>query len=230
MLNSIVGRNRLISPLNETEKKIIRSATKLFLQNGFSRTTLKMISADCGMLQGTIAYHFHTKEDMLYMLIQELLDFHQDVINSSKNESKNNLIAYALEIAAQISLCENDEKAKDLYYHMYILPGTFELVKDWTAQKNYNLLGDRLPDWTPRDFRLRENVASMIEFSAIISPCGVFTLEEKIALILDSLFKLYEIEKEERKQVIEYILKLDYKNIGKNMFEQFINRLDTSNS
>lgn len=41
MINSIIERNNRISPLSESEKKIIASAVKLFLANGYSNTTLK---------------------------------------------------------------------------------------------------------------------------------------------------------------------------------------------
>ena len=94
MLNSIVERSRRVSPLSETEKVIIRSATKLFLLNGFSNTTVRMISEDCGIRVGTIAYHFHTKEDMLYLLIQELMDFHSKVIEEMYQNAQNILLAY----------------------------------------------------------------------------------------------------------------------------------------
>lgn len=228
MLNSIVERSRLISPLNTTEKKIIRSATKLFLENGFSSTTLKMISQDCGLLQGTIAYHFHTKEDMLYLLVQELMDFHHKLVSSAEEEG-DSLFPYATEITAQISICETNPKAWDLYHSAYTLPGTLALIKDWTAKKNYRVFHKRLPDWTERDFRIKENIASGIEFSALNSPCTwEYSLEDKISSVLDALLLLYEVPKEERKRVIDKILVLDYHNIGEEMLGQFANRLHHS--
>ncbi|MBO5364373.1 MAG: TetR/AcrR family transcriptional regulator [Clostridia bacterium] len=229
MLNSIVERSRLISPLNATEKKIIRSAAKLFLQNGFSSTTLKMISADCGLLQGTIAYHFHTKEDMLYLLIQELMDFHSKLVATTEDETGDKLLAFATEVTAQISICEADSKAWDLYHAAYSLPGTLELIKDWTSRKNYRTFHERLPGWTERDFRIKENIASGIEFSALTSPCHAdHTLEDKISSVLDSLFLLYKIPKEERERVIGKILELDYRNLGQELLGQFANRLKQS--
>ncbi len=230
MLNSIIGRNKMSSPLTETEIKIVRSATRLFLYNGFSATTIKMIADDTGIRPGNINYYFHTKEDMLYLLIQELMDFHSSIIKDKQKETQNELLSYALEITAQIALCENDEKAWDLYYSAYSHPGTYGLIKDLAAKKNYKLFKDRLPNWTKDDFRIKENVASAIELSAFTSPCNEdFTLKDKIVLILDSLFMLYELSKNERKEIIDKILTLDYQKIGKEMFESFVKRLDNSN-
>ncbi len=226
MINSIIERNRRISPLSESEKKIIASAVKLFLQNGYSQTTIKMISADCGLRQGTIAYHYHTKEDMLKHLVEELMDYHSDIIEDTHEETKDELFSYAMEIAVQIALCENDRKAWDIYYSAYSHPQTFGFIKDWAAKKNYMLLKDRLPHWTESDFRHVENIASGIELAALMSPCNrYYSLEDKIVLTVDTMIKIYDVPKEERERVVEKIKKLDCEKIGNELFEKFVSRL-----
>jgi len=227
MLNSIIERNKFTKPFNETEIKIIRSAIRLFLENGYSKTTLRKISEDCGMLQGTVAYHFHTKEDMLYILFQELMDFHGDIIDKIHEEVKDNLLSYAMEITAQISLCEQNDKVWDLYYSAYTHPVTFILIKDWAARKNYTLLKDWVPTWNETKFREIENIASCIELSAFTSPTDKFyTLENKITDVLDSIMKIYDIPEREREGTIKKVLSTDYKNIGQEMFDKFVKRLD----
>lgn len=228
MINSIIERNRRISPLSESEKKIIASAVKLFLQNGYSQTTLKMISADCGLRQGTIAYHYHTKEDMLRHLVEELMDYHSDIIEDTQENTEDELFSYAMEIAVQIALCENDRKAWDIYYSAYSHPQTFSFIKDWAAQKNYMLLKDRLPHWSESDFRHIENATSGIELAALMSPCNrYYSLEDKIVLTLDSMLKIYEVAKSERDATIEKIKGFDYEKAGKELFEKFVSRLNT---
>ena len=227
MLNSIVERNKRVSPLSETEKKIIRSATRLFLTKGFSNTTVRMIGEDCDMRIGTIAYHFHTKEDMLYLLIQELMDFHSEVIEEMHQHTEDVLLAYCMEVAVQIALCETDEKAYDLYYASYSMPGTLELIKTWGAKKNYSLLKEKLPEWSKEDFRRVEHVASSMEYAAFTAVCNEdFTLEDKILLILDSLMKLYDIPKKERCEVLEKVRQVDYCRYGTELFQKFVSRLD----
>ena len=58
MLNSIIERHRKITPLSDTEIKVIRSATKLFLTQGFSKTTHRQIAEESGIGLGTITYHY----------------------------------------------------------------------------------------------------------------------------------------------------------------------------
>lgn len=227
MLNSIIERNKILSPLSETEIKIIKCAFGLFLEKGYSASTLKNIADLTGIKQGNITYHFRAKEDLLVILMQEMMDYHVDMIEDTHNETSDPLFSYALEIATQIALCETDERARDIYYSSYTLPKTFMLIKEWTAKKNYNLLGSLLPDFSEADFRRLENVASCIELSGIVTICDrYFTLEDKVLLVLDSLMKLYGFDEKERLRIAEKIKETDYTAMATEMFEKFVSRLD----
>lgn len=227
LLNSIVKRHSRLNPFSETEISIIRSATKLFLENGYTQTTFKMIEADCGVRVGNITYHFHSKEELLQVLIEELMDYHAGIVENVYSDTDNELMAFAIEITVQITLCENDSRAWDLYYSAYSHHVTFDYIKKWAAEKNYSLFSKRLPNWTEHDFRDREVVASGIELAALKTPCDrTFSLDKKISVILDSMMMLYEISKQERQDIIDRILAMDYEALAKEMFDKFVKRLD----
>lgn len=227
MLNSIIKRHSKITPLSDTEIKVIRSATKLFLTQGFSKTTHRQIADASGIGLGTITYHYKVKEDLLRVLFEELMDFHLDLIDASQEKSNDALFSYALEIAVQIALCETDDKAYDLYYAAYSHPATFDYIKDWAAKKNYHLLRDRLPDWSEEDFRTVENITSGIELAAFTAPKNrYFSLQDKISLFLDSMMKIYNIPESDRKQTISRVLSLNCEKIAVEMFDKFLKRLD----
>jgi len=227
VINSIVKRRDRLNPFSEAQINVIRAATKLFLENGYTKTTFKMIEKDSGVKVGNITYYFHSKEELLKVLIEELMDFHATMLEEIKETDGDNLFAYAMEITAQIALCENNQSAWDLYFSSYNLPQTYEVIKAWAAEKNYTLFRDRLPDWNEHDFKNIEEVASGIELAALKSVCvRNFTLDKKISLFLDSLLMLYKVSEEERKKVIEKVLALDYDKVGQELFEKFIKRLD----
>ena len=219
MINSIVRRHDRMDPLCETQIDIIRAATKLFLQNGYTKTTFKMIEADSGIKIGNITYYFHSKEELFKVLVEELIDSHIAVIDNIYNDMGDNILSFAMEITAQIALCENNRNAWDLYYSAYSLPHTYECIKQWAAEKNYNLFKDSLPEWNENDFRTKEVVASGIEFAALKTFCDRnFTLDKKVSVILDSMMMLYEVPKERRKQIIDKILTMEYEKIAEDMF------------
>lgn len=227
LLNSIVKRHSRLNPFSETEINIIRSATKLFLENGYTQTTFKMIEADCGVRVGNITYHFHSKEELLQVLTEELMDYHASIVDNVYGDTDNELMAFATEITVQIALCENDRQAWDLYFSAYSHHVTFDYIKKWATEKNYSLFEKRLPDWTEHDFRDREVVASGIELAALKTPCDrTFSLDKKISIILDSMMMLYEVSKEERQDIIKRILAMDYEALAKEMFDKFVKRLD----
>jgi len=229
MIHSIAKRTRRVAPLSETEFKIIRSATKLFLENGFSHTTISMICSDSGIGRGNIVYYFHTKEDMLFLLLQELMDFHKTVIEETINKTGDVEFACAMEIATQIALCESNPTAYDLYYSAYSHQGIFDFIKEWSAKKNHELLGATLLGWTYEDFCRMENVASHVEFSALTTPCDEkFTLEDKISLVLDSYMKLFDVSKEKRDDIIGKVLKTDYKKVSEEIFNKFLEKFYNS--
>ncbi len=227
MLNSIIQRHNKLTPLKETEIKIVACATRLFLERGYTETTHRMIAEETGIGLGTITYHYRTKEDLLLLLIEELMDFHLDVIEQTEEKSKDILFSYATEIAIQIALCENNKKAWDLYHSAYNHHETMHYIKEWAARKNYHLLSEKAPHLHEDDFRNIENFTSGIELSALSSPCDrYFTLEEKIKLTLDLMMKAYNIKDDERAKAIEKVLSLDYEKIAEEMFEKFVNKLN----
>ncbi|MBQ6893932.1 MAG: TetR/AcrR family transcriptional regulator [Clostridia bacterium] len=226
MLKSIIDRHSMITPLSDTEIKVINSATKLFLTQGFSKTTHRQIAEESGIGLGTITYHYKVKEDLLRVLIEEIMDYHLDVIDDAQARINDCLFSYAIEIAVQIALCETDDKAYDLYYSAYSHPATFDYIKDWAAKKNYHLLKSKLPDWSEDDFRRMENITSGIELAAFTAPHNrYFSLNDKITLFLDSMMKLYNISEDERKETIEKVIALDLEKIAKEMFGKFVKRL-----
>lgn len=227
MLNSIIERHKILSPLSSTEIRIIRYAFQLFFEKGYTEATLKMLSEITGIKQGNITYHFRAKEDLLVILMQEMMDYHVDMIEDAHEETNDPLYSYALEIATQIALCENNEKVRDIYHASYTLSRTFMLIKEWSARKNYNLLGGLLPKYTEADFRKLENVASCIEFSGIVTVCDrYFTLEDKVLLILESLMKLYGFDAAQRRLIADKIKATDYSRMANELFEKFVKRLD----
>ncbi|MBE7037858.1 MAG: TetR/AcrR family transcriptional regulator [Ruminococcaceae bacterium] len=227
VINSIIERHNKLTPLSETEIKIISTATRLFLNQGFSMTTHRQIAKESGFGLGTVTYHYRAKEDMLRILIEELMDYHLDVLENAVKETGDNLFSYAKEIAIQLTLCEIDKKAWDLYHSAYNHPPTYAYIKDWAIRKNYQLLGDKTPNLHEADYHKLENITSGIELAALSSPCDrYFTLEDKIRLTLDTMMKAYDISESERKKTIEKVLALDNEKIAKEMFLKFVKRLD----
>lgn len=216
--------------VNTTKAEIIQVGIHLMLEKGFTATTIKEISEILGISKGNITFYFPTKEHLLLELTKEILDFHMKCIETVQQSGYSNLFAYCWEVVAQIGVCEDDEKMRDLYLAVYSHPRTVAMVKEWTANKNYILLKDRMPDWTQERFRLVENVACCIERSALTEPCTEsYTFKKKVLLTVDSLLRLYDVEKKEREEVFVQIMQMDYHEIGKVLHRRFAEYTEKTN-
>ena len=206
---------------NATQQAIMDSATRNFLVNGFHKTSAKMICEEVGISPGNLTFWYPTKADILLEFSKKIMTYHTKFIEYNKSESEDNLLTYCLEIVVQIILCEERENIRDIYYSMYSEPLTLAYLKDWTAEKNLDILGSYLPDWDLKRFRRAANVTCCIERSALAEPCTEdYTLEDKIWLTLTCLLKIYDFDKEQREKVIKEILATDYHKIKDGMMKK----------
>lgn len=205
---------------NLTKLEILKVAMKMFLEKGFTNTSVKAISNELNISTGNLTFYFPTKEHILLELTKEITQFHTKCIDKVAKKN-DDLYSYCWEVTAQIILCEENEQARNIYLAIYSHPLTLQYVKDWTAEKNRQILGNRLKDWTYERFRRVENVTCCIERSALTEPCtDIYNIEDKIRLILTCLLKIYDISCEEREKVIGEILATDYRKTGRELLKQ----------
>lgn len=216
--------------INTTRAEIVQTGIHLMLEKGYKQSTIKELSEILGISKGNITFYYPTKEHLLLELTNEVLEFHMKCINRVRGDGYDDLLAYCWEVVAQIVICEDYEKMRELYLQIYTHPLTMSRVKDWTADKNYQLLHRHLPEWTPQRFRIFENVACCIERSALTEPCTEeYPLETKVIITLDSLLKLYDVEKPAREKLIKQILDLNYHEVGRALHKEFIDFVEKAN-
>lgn len=64
------------SPLQETRDRILQSAAAVFARKGFERSTLDAVAADAGMTKGAIYWHFKSKNDLFFALLDQRFQLH----------------------------------------------------------------------------------------------------------------------------------------------------------
>ena len=57
--------------MNRTKRKIFEAAMELFAQKGYDATSVEEITSVVGIAKGTLYYHFSSKEEILYFLVEE---------------------------------------------------------------------------------------------------------------------------------------------------------------
>ncbi len=213
-----------------TKLQIISVGTKMFLSKGYTNSSCTALANELGISKGNLTFHFPTKEHLLFELVKMLTDFQWNIITKMEQNNMSNLERYCSEIAIQIAICDENETARDFYLAAYNSSMTLEHIKEWTYRKNYRIFHEYLPEWTMRDFKEVENLTTSIEGGIIrVTSDDRYTLERKIIVTLDNLLKIYEIESDERRRVIETVLKNDYREEGRRVLEEFMAYVEKNN-
>ncbi len=80
IVHSSIDDQELIA---ERRQQFVAAATALFGRNSYDSTTMKEISKQAGFSSGLIYSYVQTKEDMLFLVLQNLLDSYQREIPKS---------------------------------------------------------------------------------------------------------------------------------------------------
>lgn len=75
-MKSIVNKSKKTKPALVTDRKtdIQQTAERLFLVQGYEKTSVNLIVEEAGVAKGTFYHHFKTKEDVLSAIVNSLLD------------------------------------------------------------------------------------------------------------------------------------------------------------
>ncbi|MFC1887233.1 TetR/AcrR family transcriptional regulator [Candidatus Cloacimonadota bacterium] len=134
---------------DKTKQKIINTSLKLFLLNGYDKTSMNDIVRESGITKGGIYYHFTNKDDLFLAVIKEISSFvdewGQKIMIKAK--STKELVRYYFISASEImnafmSLCP-DEEVTSIHYYQFMIDSLkrFSNVRD-TMGESYSHLGN----------------------------------------------------------------------------------------
>lgn len=79
----------------QARRMILDTAEKLFLEKGVSRTSLEMISRECGVSRGAVYWHFEDKAQLVKEMIDGILiplgDVREQLLSDNKGDSLGKL-------------------------------------------------------------------------------------------------------------------------------------------
>ena len=212
-----------------TKLEIIRVASRMFLEKGYSATTIKAISSELEMSTGNLTFYFPSKEHLLAALVETLGSFQWELMSREADEGLSSLMAICLELAAMAAMCEDNAVAKDFYLSTYTSPITLEIIRKNDAHRAMQVFGGALAHWTEDNFREAEVLVSGIEYATLMTTENGPSLEVRIAGALNHIMLIYEIPEETRRLKIGRVLAMDYRRIGSRVFRDFLNFVEQNN-
>ena len=215
---------------NAIKMAMVRVANRMFLERGFSNTSVKAIAQELGISTGHITFYYPTKEHLLAILVEKLCDFQWQMMNQTVDEGKTSLMAICLELVAMAAICEENEIAKDFYLSSYTNPMCLEIIRRSDTRRAKEVFGEYCTGWNEEDFAEAETLVSGIEYATLMTTPASASLEVRIAGALNQIMTLYNVPADVRKMKIDKVLAMDYGNIGRRIFTEFTEYIDSENS
>lgn len=198
---------------DEVKKRILSSAAKLFLQKGYSATSLKEIAANANTNTGVLMRVFGSKENILALLVRYVLsEQFSYAAEMVKGKTENKMLFYAAETSLQLYIVESNENLRNIYGTAYSLTVTTQIIQQTITHKIEDIFKEHLPHFETKDFYELEIASGGIMRGFMTIPCDMyFTMERKIKRFLETTFLVYRISDEEINRAIEFVSQFDFK-------------------
>lgn len=211
---------------NNTKFEILKYATELFLEKGYTTAYITTIANQLDISTGNLTFHFPTKEHLLAELVRELCKFQTQIEESEKNNDNDDdeslIISYLLELVMFASVCMKNPNISDLIISAYTHSMSVEIIRKNDTRRAMKVFGKYRPQWTEVDFIMAENIVFGIEYSMFVTEnTEIITFEQRVSSCIDAIMKIYEVPKEVREKIINHILSTDYKKEGDMVFDRF---------
>lgn len=204
-----------------TRLEIIQVASRKFLDNGYTDTSLKAISDELGMSTGNLTFYFPSKEHLLAVLIEMLCDYQWKLIELEAAEGFSSVMAICLELIATAAMCEDNTAAKDGFLSAYSSPICLEIIRRNDEERAKKVFKPYCSDWTDEQFAEAETLVSGIEYATLMTTGDSAPLETRIVGALKVILGIYNIPEEMQKTKIQKVLTMDYHEIGRRVLEGF---------
>ncbi len=209
-----------------TKLEIIKTATSMFLEVGYSKTSPQMIAKELGISTGNLTYYYPTKEHLLEVLVGMLCDFQIKLLEYEAKEGMDSIMSVCIELMTVAAACENSEVAKDFFVSTFQSQKCLDYICKRHIARSKKIFAEQCKDWTDEQFAEAEILILGIDYAAIISTNAPLAFDVRIEGALNQILSIYNVPKEIRKEKIKKVLAMDCSGIGKMVLSEFISYVE----
>lgn len=213
-----MARTRKPSPMKAA---IIKAASELFFEKGFSKTTSSELCRKLEIGTGNLTFYFPTKEHVLAVLVQMMIDYQWKEMENAADEGKSSLLAYCLELSTLVSIGEEFPEMQDFLAAAYSHPITLDLIRSNDVEKIKQVFGEYTDGWDDERYTEMEAIISGIEYATIMKTEHSASVERRLEGALDSIMLLMGVPEETRQKKLRKVLAMDYLFIGSKVYADF---------
>lgn len=215
---------KLNSRSEKVRSKVLHAAAKLFLDRGYTNSTMKEISSLAGVNYGSMMFVFRSKEDILSELVGIVLDSQFEATTRLlEGKTEDKILFYAAETTLQLYMAESSEHIRELYTLSYSQSASSNIIYEKVTMKLAEIFKEQYPDYTQGEFYEKELASAGVMRNYMTRPCGIyFTMDRKVRAFLENTFLLYEIPREKISEAIEFVSQFDWKRIAGDVIDNML--------
>ena len=209
-----------------TKKRILQTCVRLFLENGYHRTTMVQILKEAQVSSSSFQNLFLSKAGVLLELVDFMFENQFGVARSVVGAALPPVYVYAAETALQITLTELNENLRQIYLEAYTQKRLLDHIQRATAKELHDIFGPYQPGLTEQDFYELELGTAGLMRGYMASPCTEdFPLERKLEKFLTLSLRGYKVPEEELQKVFAFLAGLDVRGIAQKVMEELFRQL-----
>ena len=208
------------------KKRILTVCVKLFLEQGYKKTTVAEIVQKANVSNSSFQNIFRAKDGVLTELVEFMFSNQFGAAKKVAGTQLPPVYVYAVESAIQMTLTELNENLRDIYIEAYSHEEALEYIFRETAKELYQIFGPYQPQLTEQDFYALEIGSAGIMRGYMARPCDdVLTLEKKLVCFLSMSLRAYKVPEDEIHRVLAFMTELDIRAVAQQVMHQLFNAL-----
>ena len=212
----------------ENKQLVLRTAARLFLQKGYTATTLRQIAKEAGVNIGSVMYLYESKENILCELVSFVIGGQfaaTDKLLAGKTE--DTLLFWAAETTLQLYIAESSEYIRELYLAAYSHSKPSALIYQYIAEKLQVYFKAYYPEYEFKDFYELEIATGGIIRGFMSVPCDMyFTMQRKVKRYLETSFLVYKVPETKIQEAIDFVSQIDFEAAVPQVIDQMLAALD----
>ena len=209
-----------------SKKRILTVCVKLFLEQGYKKTTVAQIVQQASVSNSIFQNIFRAKDGVLTELAQSMFSNQFAMARSTAGTQLPPIYVYAVETAIQMTLTELNENLREIYIEAYTQKEASDYIFRETAKELYQIFGPYQPELTEQDFYFMEIGSAGIMRGFMAHPCdGELTLEKKLRTFLTMSLRSYHVPEDEIKKAVDFIGGMDIRAVSERVMHELFKAL-----
>lgn len=192
--------------MNKTKRKIFETSMKLFAEKGYDATSIEEITSVVGVAKGTLYYHFSSKEEIFYFLVEEGMKLLKNSIEIKTSKTENTIEKLKAVSVIQLKVIYKYENIITIVLSQMFGTGNRNVFCKDKVIEYINVIQDIIEEGLEIG-DIKECNSELMASQIFSLTCSSLIFSRKIKEELNKELNVKELEKEYEKDFLNFLAK-----------------------